>query len=167
MPFSAPVHALSVQSIHTLCDMSVVAPVRASFIQPVHTSCVTSVFAPVCASPVPSILPYDDECQEFLDGFPSTKYGEKNPFKITAKFPHDVTLTLQKTKFLEETPDTTKRVIYPGNFMLTHIWVKLTLINLRNYVLGAFHIMSHAIRCAHGSINKILLEWDPGPTYDV
>ena len=23
------------------------------------------------------------------------------------------------------------------------------------------------MRCAHGSINKILLEWDPGPTYDV
>ena len=22
------------------------------------------------------------------------------------------------------------------------------------------------MRCAHGSINKILLEWDPGPTYD-
>ena len=23
------------------------------------------------------------------------------------------------------------------------------------------------MRCAHGSINKILMEWDPGPTYNV
>ena len=40
-------------------------------------------------------------------------------------------------------------------------------INLRNYMLGVFHVMSHTMRCAHGSINKILTEWDPGPTYDV
>ena len=83
------------------------------------------------------------------------------------KFPHDVTLTLQQAKFLEETPDTTKRVKYLGNFLLTRIWVKFTVINLRNYMLGVFHIASHTMRCAHGSINKILMEWDPGPTYDV
>ena len=83
------------------------------------------------------------------------------------KFPHDVTLTLQKAKFPEETPDTTKRVIYPGNFMIRQIWVKFTVINPRNYMLGAFQVTSHTMRCAHGSINKILLEWDPGPMYDV
>ena len=40
-------------------------------------------------------------------------------------------------------------------------------INLRNNVLGGFHVVSHTMRCAHGSINMILMEWDPGPTYDV
>ena len=40
-------------------------------------------------------------------------------------------------------------------------------INLRNYVLGVFHVASRTMRCAHGSMNKILMEWDPGPTYDV
>ena len=139
MPFGAPVCASSVQSVCTSCDMSVVAPVHVSSVQPIHTSCVTSaiapihalpmqpvhilcivsVFAPVHASPVPSILPYDNECQEFPDGFPGTKYGEKNPSEIMVKFPHGVTLTLQQVKFPEETPDTTKRVIYLGNFMLT------------------------------------------------
>ena len=38
---------------------------------------------------------------------------------------------------------------------------------IRNYVLGVFQVASHTMRCAHGSINKILLEWDLGPTYDV
>ena len=33
--------------------------------------------------------------------------------------------------------------------------------------IGVFHVASRTMRCAHGSINKILLEWDPGPTYDV
>ena len=51
--------------------------------------------------------------------------------------------------------------------MLTRIQVKLMVINLRNYMLGCFHIASHTMRCTHGSINKILMEWDPGPTYDV
>ena len=78
-----------------------------------------SVIAPIRALPVPSILPYDDEHQEFPDGFPGTNYGEKNRSEIMVKFPHDVTLTLQQAKFLEETLDTTKRVIYLGNFMLT------------------------------------------------
>ena len=41
------------------------------------------------------------------------------------------------------------------------------MINLRNYVLGVFQVTSRTMRCAHGSINKILFEWDPGPTYDV
>ena len=127
--------------------------------------CITSVFAPIHASPILSVLPYDDEHQEFTDGFPGTKYGEKNPSEIMVKFPHDITLTLQQAKFPEETPDTTKRVRYPGNFMLTRIRVKLTVIN--NYVLGGFHVVLRTMRCAHGSINKILMEWDPGPTYDV
>ena len=128
-----------------------------------------SVSAPVHASPVLSVHPYDDKRQEFPDGYPGTKYGEKKPSEIMVKFPHDVTLTLQQAKFPEETPDTTMRVICLGNFMLTRIQVKFMVINLRNYVLGVFQVASCTMRCAHGSINKILfiLEWDPGPTYDV
>ena len=99
--------------------MPPIAPVCASSIQPIHTSCITSIFAHVCALPIPSVLPYNNERQEFLDGFPSTKYGEKNPSEIMVKFAHDVTLTIQQVKFPEETPDTTMKVIYPGNFMLT------------------------------------------------
>ena len=38
-------------------------------------------------------------------------------------------------------------------------------INLRNYVLGVFQVTSHTMRCVHGSFAKILLKWDPGPTY--
>ena len=38
-------------------------------------------------------------------------------------------------------------------------------IKLRNYVLGVFQVASCTMRCVHGSINKILLEWDPGPAY--
>ena len=40
-------------------------------------------------------------------------------------------------------------------------------INLRNYVLGVFQVMLGTMRCVHGSINKIPLECDPGPTYVV
>ena len=153
--------------IHTSCVTSVVEPVDASSVPPFHTSCVTSVVAPVSAPSIPSVLPYDDEHQEFQDGFPGTKYGEKNPSEIIAKIPHKVTLTLQQSRFLEETPDTTNRVKYPGNLLLTRNHVKLTVINLRNYVLGVSHVVSHTMRCVQGSINKILMEWDPGPTYDV
>ena len=115
----APVRASSVQSVCTLCNMTVVAPVHVSSIQPICTSCVTSVLVPVHASPILSALPYDNKRQEFLDGFPSTMYGEKNPSQITVKFPHNITLTLQQAKFPEENPDTTMRVLYLGNFMLT------------------------------------------------
>ena len=101
---------LSVQPIRTSCVMSDIAPVRASSVQRVHTLCITSVIAPVRALSVPSVLPYEDERQEFPDGFPGTHYGEKNPSEITAKIPHDVTLTLRQAKFPEETPDTTNRV---------------------------------------------------------
>ena len=162
-------------TVSTSYNTSVVAPVRATYVpfvcassvQPVRTSCVTSVIAPVCASSVPSVLPYGNERQEFPAGYPGTNYGEKNPSEITAKIPYDVTLTLQQAKFPEKTPDTTNRVKYPGNFLLTLIRVKFTVINLRNYVLGGFHVASRTMRCAHGSIIKILMEWDPGPTYDV
>ena len=34
-------------------------------------------------------------------------------------------------------------------------------------MLGFFQVMSHTMRCAHGSINEILLEWDHGPIYVV
>ena len=40
-------------------------------------------------------------------------------------------------------------------------------INLRIYALGVFQVMSCTMRCVHGFINEILVEWDPGPTYDV
>ena len=151
--------------MHYICRCT--SPYIVHTTRPYIVHCVCHVIALVHASPIPSVLPYADECQEFPDGFPGTNYGEKTPSEITVKFPHDVTLTLQQAKFLEETPDTTKRVIYLGNFMLTRIRVKLTVINLRNYVLGVFHIASCTTRCAHGPINKILIEWDPGPTYDV
>ena len=107
MVFGAPVCASSIQSIHTSCITSAIAPVQASSVQPIHTSCIASVFAPIHASPVPSIHPYDNECQEFPDGFPGTNYGEKTPSEIMVKFLHDTTLTLQQAKFPEETPDTT------------------------------------------------------------
>ena len=84
-----------------------------------------------------------------------------------AKIPDDVTLTLHQVKFPEETPGTTKGVKLPANFPVTLQWVKFTVINLRNYVLGVFQVKSCTMRCAHGSIAKILLEWEPGPTYIV
>ena len=114
-----PVCASSIQAVHKSCATSAIAPIHVSSIQPICTSCITSAFAPVCASPVLSIHPYNDECLEFPDGFLGTKYEEKNLSEITVKFPHDVTVTLQQVKFPEETPETTMRVIYPGNFMLT------------------------------------------------
>ena len=40
-------------------------------------------------------------------------------------------------------------------------------INLRNYMLGVFQVMSCTMQCAYGSINEILMDWDPGPTYVV
>ena len=89
-----------------------------------------SVIAPIHASPILSVHPSNDKCQEFPDGFPGTKYGEKNLSESMVKFPHNVTLTLHQAKFPEETPDTTSRVIYPGNFTLTQIWVKFMVINL-------------------------------------
>ena len=33
--------------------------------------------------------------------------------------------------------------------------------------LGVFQVASCTMRCAHESINEILMEWDPGPTYVV
>ena len=119
MSVIAPIHALSIPSVSTSYVTSVIAPIHASSVQPAHTSCVMSVIAPICASPVPSVHPYDDEHQEFLDEFPSTKYWEKNPSETMVKFPHDVTLTLHQAKFPEETPDNTNRVIYPGNYTST------------------------------------------------
>ena len=117
--FAAPVHESSIQSICTSCIMSVIAPVHASSVQPIHTLCITSVIAPLHALPIPSIHPSDDECQEFPEEFPSTKYGEKNPSDIMVKFCDDVTLSLHQVKFPEEAPDTTNRVIYLSNFSST------------------------------------------------
>ena len=34
-------------------------------------------------------------------------------------------------------------------------------------MLVVFQVMLCTMRCVHGSIAKILMEWDPGPTYDV
>ena len=119
MPFSTPVHASSIQSIHTSCVTSVVAPIHALSVQPIHTLCITSVIAPIHASPIPSVHPSNDEHQEFLDEFPGTKFGDKTLSENMVKFSDDVTLTLHQVKFPEETPDTTSRVIYPGNFSST------------------------------------------------
>ena len=154
-PYNPSVHCALHLSLHALS------------IQPIHTSCITAVVAPIHALPVPSVHPSDDECQEFLDGFPSTKYGEKNLSEIMVKFPDDVTLTLNQVKFVEETPDTTNRVIYPVNFTSTQIQVKFMVINVSTYMLGVFQVALHTMRCVHGSMNEILMEWDPGPTYDV
>ena len=79
---------------------------------------------------------------------PVLTMGE-NPSEDTVKFPHDVTLTLQQAKFPEETPNATKRVIYLGNFMLTRIRVKLTVINLKKLCLRCFpHCVAHHEVCA-------------------
>ena len=40
-------------------------------------------------------------------------------------------------------------------------------INLRTYVLDLFQVTSCTMRCAHGSIDEILMDWDPGPVYVV
>ena len=34
-------------------------------------------------------------------------------------------------------------------------------------MLGVFQVTLHTMRCVLGSIAKILIEWDPGPTYVV
>ena len=68
-------------------------------------------------------------------------------------------------RFPEETPGTTNWVNYLLNFPVTQKWVKFTEIYLRNYVLGVFQVVLCTMRCAQGSINQILLEWDLGPTY--
>ena len=65
-----------------------------------------SVIAPVHASSVLTVQPYNEECQEFPDEFPSTNYGETNQSEIMAKIPDNVTLTLDQAKFLEESPGT-------------------------------------------------------------
>ena len=157
MSVIAPVCALSVQPFCTLYVTSVIAPVHALSIQPINTLCVTSVIAPVHASPVPSIHPSDNKHQEFPDGVPGTKYGEKNSFEIMVEFPHDITLTLQPVQFLEETPDTTSRVIYLGNFTSTQIQVKFVVINLRKYMLGVFQVASCTMRCDRIPTKKSLV----------
>ena len=143
----APIHALSVEHVSTSCTMSVVAPMQASPVLSVHLS--------------------DNNCQEFPDEFPGNNYGKKNPSEIMAKIPDNITLTLHQVKFTEETPGTTNGVKYLSNFLVTQKWVKFRVINLRNYMLGVFQVMSRTIRCVQGSIAKILLEWDPGPTHHV
>ena len=51
--------------------------------------------------------------------------------------------------------------------MSTQIQVNFTVINVRNYVLGVFQVVLCTMRWVHDSINEILMEWDPGPTYVV
>ena len=173
MSVIAPVHALYAPSIYTsyvtsVCTsyvLSVIAPIHASSIDHVCTSCITSVIAPISALPILSICLTDDEHQEFPDKSTGTNYGEKFLSKIMAKIPDDITLTLNQAKFLEETPGTTNGVIYLANFLVTLKWVKFMLINLRNNMLAVFQVVLHTMRCAHGSIAEIIMEWDPGPTY--
>ena len=61
----------------------------------ISTLSVTSVIAPVHASSILSVQTSDDKHQEILDKFPGTIFGEKILAEILAKFPDDVTLTLQ------------------------------------------------------------------------
>ena len=77
-----------------------------------------SVIAPICALPIPSVHLTDDECQEFLNKFPGSNYGEKTLSEIMAKIPDDVTLTLYQVKFPEETPGTTNGVNYLDYFLV-------------------------------------------------
>ena len=69
----------------------------------VCTSSVTSVIAPVSALSVPSVHLSDDKCQEILDKFHSTNYGEKHLAQIMATITADVTITLHQVKFQEKT----------------------------------------------------------------
>ena len=78
-----------------------------------------SVVAPICALCVLSIHLSDDECQEIPDEFSSTNYGEKLSSEIMVKIPDDITLTLQKAKYLEKTSGTSHGAKYPANFLLT------------------------------------------------
>ena len=86
------------------------------------------------------------------------------PSQIMTKIPNNITLTLHQAKFLEETPGTSNGAKYPDNFPLTQELVQFVKSYLQNYVL-VFQVMLCTMRCAHRSINEILLEWDPGPTY--
>ena len=166
-PYIPFIHTSNIPSIHTSYGSSVVAPIWASSIQHIHTSCITSVIAPIHAAPIPSVHPTDGKFQEFPDKFPGTNYREKLLSKIMAKIPNNVTLTLHQAKLLEETPHTTNGVKYLANFLVTQKWVRFMEIYLRNYMLVVFQVMSCTMRCAHGSIAKIPMEWDPGPTYHV
>ena len=150
-----PICVLSIPSICTSCVMSVIAPIHASSIQAVHTLCIMSVVTPIHALSEPSVHLSDDEHQEFPDEFPGNNYGEKTTSEIMVKIPDNITLTLHQAKFLEETPGTTNGVKYLTNFLVTQKWVKFMVINIRNYVLGVFHIASHTMQCVHGSIAKI------------
>ena len=62
----------------------------------VCSSSVTSVVAPISPSSIPSINLSDVECQEILDEFPRTNYGEKHPVEIAAKTPDNIALTLNQ-----------------------------------------------------------------------
>ena len=133
---------------------------------PYHPSihCVLCLSLHLSVHHILSIHQSDDKCQEFPDEFPGTNYGEKNLSKMMARIPDDVTLTLHQAKFPEETPGTTNGVKYP-NFLAIQKWDIFMVVNLKNSVLGVFQVTLCTMRCVHGSIAKIFLEWDPGPTY--
>ena len=86
-----------------------------------------------------------------------------------AKIPANVTLTLYQVRFPEESPGTTNGVNHMDYFLVTQKWVDFMVVNLRNYMLllVVFQVTLHTMRYAHESNAKILMEWDPGPTYDV
>ena len=102
----------------------------------IHTSSVTSVIAPIYAMSVLSVHPSDDKCQEIMDKFPSTNYGENFPVeimaKIMAKIPEDITLTLHQVKFSEKTPANSNRINVMEKFLYGQKWVKFMEINLHN-----------------------------------
>ena len=76
--------------------------------------------------------------------------------------PDDVTLTLHKC----DTPTgNLNGVKYLVEFLSGRKRVKFLDSNLQNYMLGDPHVATCTMGCAYGSSNKILSEWDPGPTY--
>ena len=91
-----------------------------------------SIIAPVHALSVLSVHLSEDEHQEFLDKFPSTYYGEKNPSKIIAKVPTGITLTLHQVKLLDKTPGNSNGGNITVEFPSGQKWVKFMEINQQN-----------------------------------
>ena len=86
-------------------------------IHTVHSLSVMSVIAPISASSIPSVHPSDNECQEILEEFPGTSYGEKFLAEIMVKIPDNVTLTLYNMKFPEKTLDNSNEGNHWGEFL--------------------------------------------------
>ena len=109
-PYNLSVHRASRLTL----DLSMHRPYQPSVHRTLRLSLHPSVHHPFR----PSFLTMTNIRNSRMDS-PVLTTGRKIPSETMVKFPHDVTLTLRQAKFPEETPDTTKRVKYPGNFFLT------------------------------------------------